>query len=213
MSVSTVQPVPPYSTCQAMRGPDSYQLQLEEGPVTKVLTKSDFPSELVAAVGEENLAKMPQVTIKGEHTSYLDGHLSLDMIPDSGAIKGTNHDGCVFIAFAVVNPRYKEITQAAGFGRYPAEEVALFTVFQNHKGDAAFSHRWCETIPTNDPRFCRGDTMSDEKYAAIKEVFDGRHRDLILGGHKEIVKQRKDLLRGLGLSEEDARKKELEKHQ
>lgn len=219
MSVPTMQPTNPHLTCQVIVTPNSDLVQLEEVPVTKVLTKSDFPSALVAAIGEENLAKMPQVTVEETATGYLDGCFSLDMIPESGAIKGTDQHGRVFVTFAVVNPKYKEINEAAeqsGSYRYEASEVALFTVFQRYKGSGdvnrdTFCHRWCNSIPTNDERFLSDCVMSNDKYAAIKEVFDGKHKDLTLGIAKKMVflnklKQREDVLKSLDLSEEDVSK-------
>jgi len=224
-----MQEVNRHLTSQISVSPNPGPIQFEKVPDPKILTKSDFPKELVEAVGEENLANMPQVTVQEKSTGYFDGCFSLDMIPESGAIKGTDQYGRVFITFAVVNPKYREINEAAeqnGSNRSEAEEVVLFTVLQRkiHKGninEALFMTRLCPSIPTDDERFFAG-IMSKDQYEAIKEVFAGRHKDLMLGTSKELaflnklkiqensflnkLKTRENSLRDFGLSDEDVSK-------
>ncbi len=184
----SVQPYNPhlYPQCIAFIPGVKQEEKMEVVPEQKNLTVADFPAQLVAAIGEERLVQMPQVTVQEQGTGYMDGCFSLDMIPESGAIKGTDQHGRVFVTFAVTNPKYQEVAQDATDRHKPPKETVLFTIFQRYKGDLSFiCHRWCDEIPTNDQRFFGGCVMNDDRYNAVKEIFEGRHSDLTLGLKKD----------------------------
>jgi hypothetical protein len=173
-----------------------------------------FPQELVNALGRGYLEKVTE--IRGTKP------VSFDLMPESGAIKGIDSMGRLFVAFVVRNPNYKSVeskyqwgieqgypveemiitlSQEASpcdrflqaildfpesdptafiFQRYYAKDVSGMTLDQIYKLGLFTKLGHLTHLPTNDPRLLSAHPLGKEQYEAIKEIFEGRHKDLRL---------------------------------
>ncbi|MBI3508903.1 MAG: hypothetical protein HY069_04650 [Chlamydiia bacterium] len=133
------------------------------------LTKDDFPAALVDAVGEENLAAMPELQVETDTDNFTDCFNLGPMMPNSGSLKGTDQHGRVYILFCINDPSVKLIRILSVFQKFnnqPAKEEGVFEQ-RNFKTDG-------------DKRISEGTLMNPDKYAAIKEIFQGTHASLTL---------------------------------
>lgn len=146
-------------------GPNEVRTLLRE-PVAQV-TPSDFPSEVVRAIGKHNVTNMIQYNM-----AYPSDCIRFDHFKscESGMIKGRTFEDKSYLAFVVV--RLKGDSAEYGWISVYQKNPGSARDLQNFAIERTFD--FLEDVRLRDGPICQ------ESLAAIGEIFEGIHRDLRL---------------------------------